>query len=178
MRIDPRFFNQFILIVAVICIAAIVITSIRYIGKQEERFLDRLEGQKLADLTFLSADGDTLQMNRDQTTVLLFWSTWSDRSLDALYDLYSWHDKYPYVEVVSAYVKDSDEFASVYDQEEKQQFILVNGTPAYQNLRVPGIPTAIIFDSHGEIHAVEIGYRDVPVWHTLSPGELPSETQY
>lgn len=171
MRIDPRFFNHFMLIVAVICIAIIAITSILYIGKQEERFLNRLEDQRLRDLTFLTMEGDSLQVIRDRTTILLFWSTWSDRSLEALDDLYNWHDNNPGFEVVASYVKDSDDFAAAYDRVEQKQFIMVNGTPAYQNLRVPGIPTAIVFDSLGDIHAVEIGARDVPVWHALTSGK-------
>ncbi len=168
MRIDPKYFNHFMVIVAVICILAIIFASLRYSQRQEQRFLDRLDNKSLSELVFMDQQGDTLYVNPDQTTVLLFWATWSDRSLEELYDLYNWHDRHPHIEVISAFVKDAEEFAKAHDRENKNSYRLVNGTPAYQDLRVPGVPTAVVFDSGGKVKKVQSGSQTVPIWHEVS----------
>ena len=168
MRIDPKFFNHFMVVVAVFCIIAIIFASFLYIGKQEQRFLNRLDQRSLNELVFTNDRGDTLQIVPERTVVILFWSTWSERSLDMLEDLYRWHDEYPQFKVVSAYVKDAAEFASVHDRPGADHFTLVNGTGAYQELRVPGVPSAIIFSAESDILHTQVGTKEQPVWHELS----------
>ncbi|MDG5766130.1 hypothetical protein QA596_01540 [Balneolales bacterium ANBcel1] len=168
MRIDPKYFNQFMVVVAVFCIAAIALASYRYVDRQEQRFMDRMEQTPASELHFLTMDGDTLQLDPERTTVILFWATWSGRSLESLYELYQWHDSYPQFEVIAAFVKDAPEFALAHNRESKERFMLVNGTPAYQDLRVPGVPSAIILDSQGRVVATEVGSSSVPIWQKLS----------
>ncbi len=159
------------LIVAVICLVAIALASFRYVSKQEHRFIDRLEETPLSSFVFLNPEGDTLRFEPGQTTVILFWATWSGRSLGSLYDLYNWHDSYPQFRVISAYVKDAPEFAKAHDRPYKDRFVLVDGTQAYQDLRVPGVPTAIVLDEEGAVRSTDVGTQTVPVWHELSTRE-------
>lgn len=168
MRIDPKYFNHFMVFVAVICILVIIFASLRYTQRQEQRFLDHLENESLSNLVFLDQQGDTLNVSPGQTTVLLFWATWSDRSLEELYNLYNWHDLHPHVAVISAYVKDAPEFAMAHDRDNMNNYQLLDGTPAYQDLRVPGVPSAVVFDTDGEVKMVQSGSQTVPVWHELS----------
>ncbi len=161
--------------VGAVGIIAIAVASFFYLGKQEQRFLGRLDGTMLQEFVFHDAEGDTVQVRPERTTVMLFWATWSERSLDSLYDLYKWHDNYPQYEIIAAYVKDAPEFARAHDRAEQENHRLLDGTPAYQDLRVPGVPTAIIFDESGTVRSTEIGARAVPAWHELSTrGELQS----
>lgn len=168
MRIDPKFFNHFMIAVAVFCIIAIAFASFRYIGKQEQRFLNRLDQKSLNDLVFTNARGDTVNIEPERTIVILFWATWSDRSLDTLNDLYRWHDEHPQFEVVSAYVKDALEFAIAHNRPETDHFSLLDGTGAYQELRVPGVPSAIIFSDGGDLLFTQVGTKEKPVWHELT----------
>ncbi|MEX0681081.1 MAG: hypothetical protein WD097_06830 [Balneolales bacterium] len=172
MRIDPKYFNHFLFIVAVIGFLVIGLASLLYIGKQEKRFIDRLEGTLLREFTFTNGVGDTVQVQTDRTTVLLFWATWSERSLEAVDNLYTWHDANPDIYVISAYVKDAYELAEVYNRPGQDQFQLLNATGAYQDLRVPGVPTVIIFDMNGKVMTTEIGYREIPLWHTLTTRQM------
>ncbi len=168
MRIDPKFFNHFMIVLAVFCIIAIAFASFRYVGKQEQRFLDRLEHSSPGELVFTDTQGDTIRIEPDRIVIVLFWSTWSDRSLGVLYDLYRWHDQHPQFEVISAYVKDAADFARVHDRQDVQRFTLLDGTGAYQDLRVPGVPAAIIFGSGGDVLYTQVGTKPVAVWHELS----------
>ncbi len=168
MRIDPKFFNHFMIAVAVFCIIAIAFASFRYIDKQEQRFLNRLDQSSLNELVFTNTLGDTVNIAPERTVVILFWATWSDRSLDTLNDLYHWHDAHPQFEVVSAYVKDAAELASVHDRPGTDHFTLVDGTGAYQELRVPGVPAAIVFSAGGDVLHTQVGTKEKPVWRELS----------
>lgn len=149
----------------------------RYIGKQEERFLNRLDSTTLPEFVFLNEQGDTLSVTSERTTIVLFWSTWSSRSLNELYDLYNWHDDHSHYDVIAAYVKDSAEFAEAHNRQDKVRFRMVDGTPVYQDLRIPGVPTAIVFNSGNEPVMTQVGSESVPVWHSLSPRQELQETK-
>lgn len=165
-------------IVAVIGIITIAVASFLYIDRQEQRFYDRLDETPFSEFVFRNTEGDTVKVATDRTTVLLFWATWSERSLDMLYDLYSWHDSYPQYEVIVAYVKDAPELAMAHDRENHERYNLLDGTPAYQDLRVPGVPATIIFDEQGMVRTVEVGAQTVPAWYNLSTrDQLQSDNQ-
>ncbi len=155
-------------IVAVICIIAIAFGSFRYVSKQEERFLDRLEQTPVEEFIFLTSEGDSLQIQPERTTIILFWATWAERSLGSLYDLYQWHDNYPQYDVIAAFVKDAPEFARAHDRDGQDRFRMLDGTTAYQDLRVPGVPTTLVLNARGEVSMTGVGAQNIPVWHELS----------
>ena len=161
-------------IVGVVAVITIAVTSYLYLGKQEQRFLDRLDDTSFQEFVFKNTEGDTVQIHPEETTVLLFWATWSDRSLDALYDLYRWHEENPGYAVIAAYVKDAPEFAREHDREGRDRYRLLDGTPVYQDLRIPGVPTTIIVDEQGMVTGTEIGTSNHPIWQTL-PSERKRE---
>ena len=167
MRIDPKYFNQFMVVLAVTGIVTIALASLYYVGKQEQRFLGRLDDSDPSAFRFVTLQGDTLAIPSDRNTILLFWATWSERSLEELYDLYSWHDRHPEYEVVAAFVKDAAEFAEAHYRPERPRFHMVNGTGVYQDLRAPGVPTAIIFGPGHQVMHTQSGSGPRPVWHEM-----------
>ncbi len=168
MRIDPRFFNRFMIVLAVICLVAIGLASFRFIGTQEKRFLERLDISNPSKFFFTAVEGDTLHMTPGRPVILLFWATWSERSLDELYDLFSWHRDHPNYTVIAAYVKDSPEFAMIHNRPDLMNFFMADGTGIYQDLRVPGIPTVIVFGPNLEIITTQIGTGTEPAWRGLA----------
>lgn len=169
MRIDPGYFNQFMAILAVFCLLAIALASFLHIGKREDRFLGRLENYPAGKFEFITAQGDTIRTSGERTTVILFWSTWSDRSIRELANLNEWVQENPDFEVIAAYVKDAPEYALEYDRERSSLFLLADGTGVYQDLRIPGIPAVIVLSPENEVLITQIGSMDEPVWHQLSP---------
>lgn len=168
MRIDPGYFNQFMVVLAVFCLLAIALASFLHIGKREDRFLGRLENYPGEKFVFTTARGDTIRASSERTTVILFWSTWSDRSIRELTNLYQWHDENPDYEIIAAFVKDSPEYALIYDRKGKDYFTLADGTGVYQDLRIPGIPAAIVLSPADEVIMTQVGSMEIPVWHQLS----------
>ena len=167
MRIDPKYFNHFMVVLAVTGVITIALASLYYVGKQEQRFLGRLDNSDPSGFRFVSLQGDTLALAPDRNVVLLFWATWSDRSVEELDDLYGWHAEHPEYEVVAAFVKDAAEFAEEHERPGRPGFHIADGTGVYQDLRVPGVPTAIIFGPGHRVTHTQAGSGSRPAWREM-----------
>lgn len=178
MRIHPRYFNRFMVIVAVTGIIVIALASYFYVNRQEQRFLDRLDRSDPAEFAFVGLDGDTIRIPPDRNTVVLFWATWSDRSIEELNDLSDWWQDHPDFKVIAAFVKDAAEYARAYQRPEHDGFQIADGTEVYQDLRVPGVPSAILFGPDRMIAATQVGSagsEHEPVWREHGGQSMPAE---
>ena len=168
--------------VALVAAVAIVAASFYYLTRQEQRYRDLLEGQTIEDLVFLEVEmapeagrgaqngpkneaRDTLAFQPGPKTVVLFWASWSDRSISELENLIRWHGMFSHYRVIAAVVKDGPEFSELWPASDSGSFYLVDGTPAYQDLRVPGVPSTILFGSDGHMNRTAVGSQSEPLWH-------------
>lgn len=175
MRIHPRHFNKFMLILAVITLAAILAGTFSYQHRQERRFTDRLAEIPLQEMPFVTQQGDTLRLQPGAPVVVLFWGSWSGRSQTALDELLLWHEEHPGFRLVAASVRDSTAFyARRQDGTDRDGVIRVDGTQVYHSLRTPGIPTVLFFDEKGQVFLAEVGLRSNPAWSRLSMFSEPS----
>lgn len=186
MRIDSRYFNHFMAITAFFFLLAIILASLWYPGKQERRYRERLQSYPPERFVFLDIHGDTLKIASGRPVIVFFWAGWSDRSVSQLNDLLVWHKQNPGPQVVAAWVKDDPEMLadqgvlpggalSENPDTRGGRFEFVDGTRPYQDLRVPGVPTSLLFDDKGRLMATAVGFRATPVWHQMSMKIKPDD---
>ncbi len=165
-------------IVAVTGIIVIALASYFYVSRQEQRFLDRLDRSDPAEFAFVGLDGDTIRIPPDRHTVVLFWATWSDRSMEELNDLSDWWQDHPDFKVIAAFVKDAAEYARAHQRPGDEGFQIADGTEVYQDLRVPGVPSAILFAPDLEVAATQVGSagsEQEPAWRKHVGTSTPAE---
>src|SRR5690606_11641052 len=98
-----------------------------------------------------SDDSLQIQEFRGKIVVLDFWATWSGKSQITLAELDSLRRQYPDdVEVVAAAVKDATQEAAEWSRSSGYAFHFVDGTVHYQDLRLVGVPSRILFDREGD----------------------------
>src|SRR5690554_7478083 len=112
MRIDPKYFNLFIAVCAVITLVVIVFGTINYSNNQVADFRENLEMVQLDTLSFKSySSSDSLHLSHHSgnPVVIQFWSTWSDKSQDVNLRIEEIRKENPELEVIAAAVRDGDE---------------------------------------------------------------------
>lgn len=162
--IHPKYFNKFIAVTGVLCLIAIFWGTLKYYGNQQERFEDGLgDGSEAAGMSFYRfEEGDSVSVSqyRGSPVILDFWATWSQRSAQAHARLDRLQRDYPGLVIIALAVKDNEEYISRYVREHDYHFIYADGTRAYQDLIVPGLPTQLVFDRDGKLQHVFVGFRD------------------
>jgi hypothetical protein len=161
MKLDQKYFAPFIGIGAVITMIFIVYTSFNFKAEQEENF--RTNTQEFETLLtdphpYLSL-GDSLRLAElsGKRVIVLFWSSWSERSAEIMneFDIFSANDQY---EVVGAVVKDAAESAELLIP--NHDFLYIDGTKLFNDLKVPGIPSYFVLDERGDFIESFVGYRE------------------
>lgn len=172
MKIDPKYFNLFVGIVAAFCLIAIIFFTLRYSNNQKVAFIDGLgSGQNLYNTWFVKvADMDSLRPSDfpDRYVIIDFWATWSKPSVKSHTEL--WDIVKPAGEeviVIAAGVRDHPDVIQMYADELGYTFEYVLGTTIFQELLIPGVPTQILFGPGGRLLDVRIGYKRPSNYHTL-----------
>lgn len=166
MRIDPKYFNLFMAVVAVVALVVILFGTFRYIENQQNIFRETVVARQdsLATVGFPRLfEDDTLRIDSISSRFVLldFWATWSDRSSRYHRDLQPvLAARGDTLTVIAAMVKDSGEKARQYREEHGYPFEYVDGTELYNELNVPGLPAQILFDPQKKVLATFVGYRD------------------
>lgn len=160
MRIDPKYFNVFIGIIAVISVLVIFYSTVRYTQNQVHNFKENLSEIRLDTLSFASySSPDSLQLSElaDEKVVIHFWSTWSSKSKDVNKFLRRYVTEEKNITVVAAVVRDDEEMILEYINKNSFPFYFVEGTEFYQKLLVPGMPAQILIGEGNQLFGTHIG---------------------
>lgn len=160
MRIDPKHFNKFIAICAAVTIIVILFSTIHYSQKQTSDFQDRIDEVDFKNLSFDSYSEDEALRISDlegKPVIILFWSTWSDRSQSVNEFLLEYTSHEGDLYVVAASVRDAESMISEYIDLYRYSFHFVEGTEFYQSVLGPGMPTQILLNRDGTIHSTHVG---------------------
>jgi thiol-disulfide isomerase/thioredoxin len=160
MKLDPKYFNLFIGICALLTVMVIVYGTINYTQKQATEFRDTIAAVQTDTLSFAGyADTDSLNLRdlQGDPVVIQFWSTWSGRSFAVNDFLDSYQNEQPSLRVIAAVVRDGEEQVLDYINEHNYRFHYVNGTPFFQELLVPGVPSQILIDRNGNLFDTQVG---------------------
>ncbi|MEX0772458.1 MAG: TlpA disulfide reductase family protein [Balneolales bacterium] len=138
--------------------------TIRYSENQQSRFEEGLgDGDEVSHMSFLQfgeEDSVSVSRHKGSPVILDFWATWSQRSAQAHGKLAELQRDHPELVIISVAVKDDEEYISQYISENNYNFIFADGTQAYQDLLVPGLPTQLMFDAKGKLKHVLVGFKD------------------
>lgn len=166
MTQDLTLFNRVLFGMGVLALGLIAIFSFRYAQNQRTTVTDFVAADSLIDRRwFQNLDGtDSLQLSsyKGREVLLVFWASWSDRSLEVLEQLdasQSIHSDS--IVIVAAAVKDNGEEARAYIQSTSYPFNFVEGTIHYLDLRLPGVPSAIRFNRDTKPTQIYIGEKQI-----------------
>jgi thiol-disulfide isomerase/thioredoxin len=160
MRLDPKYFNLFIAVCALLAFLAIIYSTIRYSQKQVLDFEENIAAVQLDTLAFKSfavSDSLFLKDKVEEPVVIQFWSTWSGKSLavNEFLDEFSMANSELFV--IAAAVRDGEEQILEYINSHPYDFSYVDGTKFFQSVYAPGIPSQILIDRRGELFETQIG---------------------
>lgn len=160
MRIDPKYFNVFIGIIAIISVLAILYSTIRYSQNQVQNFEENLSDVRLDTLSFKSySSPDSLRLSdfSNEPLIIHFWSTWSTKSMDVNQFLHRYKTDNQHITVIAAVVRDDEEMVRDYIRSHIYSFLYVEGTEFYQSLLVPGMPAQILIGKGNTLYETHIG---------------------
>ncbi|PWN06352.1 TlpA family protein disulfide reductase [Rhodohalobacter mucosus] len=160
MRLDPKYFNLFIAICALLTLIVIIYGTINYSNQQALEFRDNLEAVQLDTLSFNRFNSDeiiSLTQFEGEPVIIQFWSTWSGKSIGVNRFLDEYIDVHPSLRVVAAIVRDGDEQVSRYLSENNHDFIIVQGTEFFQEILIPGVPSQILISRSGTLFDAQVG---------------------
>jgi len=154
MRLDPKYFNRFLGICAAITVAAIVLSTFYYASKQQERFINHVADSKPSEWKmYRYTEQDSVSMGQfsGRPVVVHFWATWSDMSMELNQLLSRIKNENPELVVVAAATRDGDDLVKKYIENHSHNFVYIDGTPLYQELMVPGVPSQLYLDREGRV---------------------------
>lgn len=160
MRIDPKYFNRFMIIVALLSLLIIAYSTFRYFQVQVDEFEQNISGLHADSLRFASyVNPDTLKLGELENgkMVIHFWATWSDKSDEVNRLLHDYHEGHDSLTVILAAVRDSQQEVESYISIHDYPFFYVDGTGLFQEIKAPGIPTQLFFDENGVLQGYHVG---------------------
>jgi|GEM_PF-869500 len=167
LRIDPKYFNRFAIIVAIVSILLIAISTI-YLHvsakddfyKKAEKEQDQIAHSYLKDV--FKDDSVRVVDFRSRYVVLDFWSSYADPSLYLFKDLEKLQNNYPgKLTVIAASVRESRPSVNKYFKKNGHfPFRFVLGNDLYFQLKVPGLPTFMVYKPNGKLLYSHAGYRN------------------
>lgn len=166
MPLKQKYFVPFMISVGIAFTAWIVYTSFDYREELQVNFENEIvQNDSLVVWPFQCiaiADSTVSIMDISERTnkpsVLIFAASWSDKSINLLSEMIRVQEKIS-VNIFAAYVKDleSDAKESLAKLNHENSFYGVDGMAIYNQMRAPGIPSAIIFDSNAQFMGVAVG---------------------
>lgn len=162
MRLDTKYFPAFMAVVAVLTALAIVFSSLRYKETQKERFIEAIqESDSLLTKPLLlinESDSVSIDQYKGNDIVVVFWSSWSEKSDLLLQEIYTLQDQTDSLVVISALVLDATDDIS--NTKFLDGFVHVDGASLYNELKVPGIPSYVLLDKKGALKYAHVGYQE------------------
>lgn len=146
---------------ALVTMIFIVYASFQFKDKQESNFKKYISENEnlLTEQHLIIAKDDSLSLNalQGEKVVLVFWASWSEKSAEMMAELDELASNSD-VTIVAAAVKDATE--TVAEVLPDHDFIFIDGAKLFNDLKVPGIPSYILFDPDGKVVEVTVGYRN------------------
>lgn len=172
MRIDPKYFNLFLVIVG--GIAAIIIALYTYwnLTGDERIFKERMLAQDSLRTVYWQqvASDDSLRIAdyRGDFVILDFWIRRSGPSVASQEQLAELKREYgDRVTVIAASVGQQEEDVRAYMREYDYPFLFVSGSRHFASFDVPAIPAQLVYEPEGDLHSIFIGYRDSSRYDSL-----------
>lgn len=171
MKIDPKYFNLFAGTVAFFALISIVFFTIRYADNQRGDFIETVgDGRDLYQTWFFdTSTGDSLRASQfaDKIVVIDFWATWSGPSTESHRILHGISDSMnSQIVIIAAAVRDDKDSIEEYASAYPYSFRYVMGTGVFQELKVPGVPSQVVYAPGGRLLDVRVGYKS-PEDYTL-----------
>jgi thiol-disulfide isomerase/thioredoxin len=162
MAQDLTLFNRVLFGIGVLATGLIIIFSFKYAKNQRTTVMDFVAADTLIDQRwFQNLDGtDSLQLTsyKGREVILIFWASWSGKSLDVLETLDSLKaQKGDSLTIIAAAVKDNGIESRDYIKRTNHNFEYVDGTIHYLDLRLPGVPSAIRFNRDSKPVQILVG---------------------
>lgn len=146
---------------ALVTMIFIVYASFQFKDKQESNFKKYISENEnlLTEQHLIIAEDDSVSLSslQGENVVLVFWASWSEKSAEMMAELDEFASDSD-IRVVAATVKDATE--TVVDVLPDHDFLFIDGAKLFNDLKVPGIPSYILFDPEGKVVDVTVGYRD------------------
>ena len=160
------------LVIAVTGIIAIGYSTISYKNGQVTSFNKSIIENDSLTISYLRmlVPSDSVQIKdyEGRPVALQFWSSWSEKSLQMQNEMREISHIDSMI-VIAASVKDALEDAQVIAREYgNANFIYVDGTTIYNELKTPGIPSYILFDRSGKPVNAKVGYIKGSIRDSLS----------
>ncbi|MGD8427295.1 MAG: TlpA disulfide reductase family protein [Balneolaceae bacterium] len=169
MHIDPKYFNRFLGIVAVVAAILIVFFTLHNQQSDQAAFEKRMFDQDSLQTIYWhdAQDDDSLRISdfKGQYVILNFWANWSDKSLESHKKLASLKNEFPQrLQVIAAAVGLRKQQVISYINEHPFPFHFVAGSKQFSAFSVPGLPAQMIYAPDGTLKSIYLGF--------------PSEGQY
>src|SRR5690625_4448621 len=150
MRLDPKYLNPFLAIVAVIAASVIAYATIRNSYNKQSDFKEQIVRQdSLQTVSWIQTEAsDSISISDfDNRFVLLqFWSGWSDASVDAHRNLVDLKGEYGNrLAILAASVGLRKEEALSYIGKHKFPFYHVAGSRQFSSFNIPGVPAYFLY---------------------------------
>lgn len=163
------------LVVALLCVLLITYFNFRSAGQQQQNFTERIaEGRELYTHSYPAyfqddaISPDSLVKKNSGHVAILFWASWSDRSVTALRELQQIArelqarpaEEMTKLHIVAAAIKDGKNYIDEIRQETASSATVyfVEGDEIYNELRLPGLPAIVVFDSTGKLYGARYGF--------------------
>jgi predicted cation transporter len=165
LKLNQKYFYPFLAAAAIMFAIWAVYASFDF--KQQTRLdfdKDVAQRDSLLSYSYLKIqDSISIQpleliRNQHKPLVIVFCASWSEnayRMLDYLSSQYS-ND----ILIIAAYVKDTRTDAMNMSNQLSAEIISIDAMDLYNQLRAPGIPTAIFYDKNGVFIGSVVGFRE------------------
>jgi len=172
MRIDPKYFNTFMIIVAIVAAIIIVWGTFTYRANKQELFRQRIaQTDSLAYVYFpRMLEGDSVRVRDFEGRYLLLdlWAEWSDPSIQSHKYLQPFLKRFSdTLEVIAASVREDSGAVAAYRQRTGYSYEFVEGTGFYHRMDVPGLPTQLLFGPDGKLIGTFLGFTDSTRYDSL-----------
>lgn len=172
MRIDPKYFNVFLMIVALVAAILIAVFTFKNRINDQSAFNNRMAANDSLQTIYWHSvhQGDSLRIAdfKKSFVVLNFWTDRSDVSLESQQMLARLKDEYSdTLEVISAAVGLKREEAMQYIADHNFPFHFVAGSQQFSDLAIPGLPAQLVYNPQGELESVFLGYQNQSQYDSL-----------
>lgn len=163
MRIDPKYFNVFLVVIAIFAAGLIAFFTLSNRSAERSSFKEQMFAQdslKTVWWPHLKVD-DSLRVAdfKGQFVVLDLWSDWSDASLNSHTELAKIKSAYPdTLRVIAASVGMKKKNVISYIEKHQFPFYFVAGTKHFSAFNVPGLPAQMVYNPRGELQQIFLGY--------------------